>query len=92
MSLYRYLKPTSALPTASQAKLPESVLREINKEVESCLKRGIRRGKKRKYTATFTPEDGAAIGRYAAENGNAASVKKFKTSHDVGESTVRSFK
>ena len=28
---------------------------------------------------------------YAAENGNIAALKKFKASHDVGESTVRSF-
>ena len=49
------------------------------------------RGTKRKYT-TFTPEDRAAIGRYAAENGNAAAVKKFKATHSVGESTVRWFK
>ena len=45
-------------------------------------------GKKRKYTTTFTPEDRAAIARYAAQNGNSAAVKKFKASHNVGESTV----
>lgn len=32
------------------------------------------------------------IGKYAAENGNAATVKHFKASHNIGESTVRSFK
>ena len=42
-------------------------------------------GKKRKYTTTFTPEDRAAIARYAAQNGNSAAVKKFKASHNVGE-------
>ena len=52
----------------------------------------MKKGKKRKYNASFTSEDCAAIGRYAAENRNAAAVKKFKTSHDVGESTVRLFK
>ena len=36
---------------------------------------------------TFTPEDRAAIGKCEAENG-----KKFKTTHDIGENTVRSFK
>ena len=29
------------------------------------------------------------IGKYAAENGNAATIKKFKASHDIEESTVR---
>ncbi len=36
--------------------------------------------KKIKYNASFTPEDRVTIGRYATENGNAATVKKFKTS------------
>ena len=40
----------------------------------------------------FTAEDRAAIGRYASENGNAAAVKKFRATHNIGESTVRSFK
>ena len=26
--------------------------------------------------------------QYAAENGNAAAIKKFKASHDIGESTM----
>ena len=43
-------------------------------------------------TRQLTPEDRAAIARYAAQNGNSAAVKKFKASHNVGESTVRSFK
>ena len=38
------------------------------------------------------PEDHSAIGRYTAENGNAAAVKKFKSIHGVGESTIRLFK
>ena len=39
----------------------------------------------------FTPNYRAAIGRYAAEYGNAAVVKRYmyKTTHDIGESTVR---
>ncbi len=51
-----------------------------------------RRVKKRKYTTTFTPEDRAVIGKYASLNGNAAAVKKFKATHEIGESTVRLFK
>ena len=44
--------------------------------------------KKRKYTVRFSPEDRAQIGKYAAENGNAAVVRKY----GVGESTARLFK
>ena len=40
----------------------------------------------KKSTTSFTAEDRALIGRYAAENGNAAAVKRFKLSHSVGES------
>ena len=32
------------------------------------------------------------IGKYAAENGNTAAIKRFKASHDIGESTVQLFK
>ena len=32
------------------------------------------------------------IVRYAAENGNAATIKRFKESHDIGDSTVQLFK
>ena len=61
----------------------------MNQAVTAALEREeagnqAKRGKKRKYNA-FTPEDRAAIGRYTAENGNAAAVKKF---NGVGESTV----
>ena len=33
-----------------------------------------------------------AIGKYAAENGNAASIKRFKASHGIEESIVRLFR
>ena len=48
---------------------------------------------KQKYTS-FSAEQRASIGRYAAEHSNAATVKKFKSNFEqgVGESTVRLFK
>ncbi len=96
MSLYRYLKPTNKLPTPSKAGLPDNVLREVNQAVGSSLQHeeGCRGtgGKKQKYTATFTAKDRAAIGKYAAKNGNAAAVKKFKSTHNIRERAVRSFK
>ena len=45
--------------------------------------------KKRKYIVTFTADDRAKIGKYATENGNAASVKRFKVSHNIGEPKKR---
>ena len=30
-----------------------------------------------------------AFGKYASENGNAAAVKKFKVTFEIGESTMR---
>ena len=41
------------------------------------------------YTTSFTPEDRARIGKYASENVNAAAVKKFKATHEIGDSTIR---
>ena len=96
MSLLQYLKPINRLPTAVEAGLPTGVTVEVNKAMEKALHDASNAekstGKKRKYTTTFMPEDRAAIGKYAAENGTAKAVKKFKATHDVGESTVRWFK
>ena len=66
-------------------------MREANEAVKEALN-ATNVPKKRKYTTAFTAEDRAAIGRYASENGNAAAAKKFRATHNVGESTVRSFK
>ena len=97
MNLHRYFKPAVALSTASQTQLSPAVLREVNQAVTTALQREEARSpsqgaRKRKYDTSFTPEDRAAIGKYAAENGNAAAVKKFKTVHSIGESTVCLFK
>ena len=93
MSLRRYFKPANKLPTADKAGLSANVVKEVNQVVTRTLEQSeASAGKKGKYTTTFTPEDRAAIARYAAQNGNSAAVKKFKAYHNVGESTVRSFK
>ena len=90
MSLRRYFKQKFNLPTSSQTQLPTNVLREVNQAVTASLgceeERNQRAGTKRKYTKSFTPEDQAKIGRYAA------AVKKFKVTHSIGENTVRLFK
>ena len=77
MSIRRYFKSAVNLLTPSQAQLPPNVVREVNQAVTAALEREgaenqAKRGQKRMYNASFAPEDRAAIGRYAAENGSAA--------------------
>ena len=89
MSLLKFFKPINQLPTTKNTGLSEHVVNEANKAVEKVLNdtEAPPAKKRRKYT-TFNPEDRADIGRYAAENGNAATVRKY----GVGESMVRLFK
>ena len=99
MSLRCYFQPSTHLPTSNQTELSPNMLREVNQAVTAALQREeegsqphSQRIRKRKYTTTFTPEDRASIGKYTSKNGNAAAVKKFKVTHEIGESTVRLFK
>ena len=68
MSLRRYFKPANKLPTAEETGLPTNVLKEVNQVVSDTVDRsgGATTGRKIKYT-TFSAEDRAAIGRYAAD-------------------------
>ena len=45
----------------------------------------------RKYTTTFTSEDRAKVGQYAAQNGVARALRHFQ-SLNLSESTVRYFR
>ena len=95
MSLHRYFKANLTLPTTKETGLSPRTLVEAIKSVEQLFlasQSEEKQTKKRKYTTTFTPKDRADIGRYAAENGNLAAVKKLKADFNVGESTVRVFK
>ena len=87
MSLRKYFKPASALPTLKESGLSMHATTEANKAVERALQRETEAkstGRKRKYTSTFTLKERAAIGKYAAENGNTKACRKY----GVGESTV----
>ena len=75
---------------SQQSGLSERTTFEANKAVEWVLEKK-KTGKKRKYSS-LTDEDRATIGKFATENGNTAAVKRFKVSHNVGESTVRNCK
>ena len=69
-------------------------MREANESVKRTLEKQAseQKAKKRKHQHThFSEVDRAEIGRYAAENGNAAAQRRFKAKFpDLGESTVRS--
>ena len=72
MSLRRYFKPVTKLPSHSQTELPANVLRDVNQAVTAVLQREAgsqQTRKKRKYTKSLTPEDRALIGKYDNENG-----------------------
>ena len=86
------------LPTPQDTGLKAHTISEANKRVNGILTKDQPTNeagtlKKRRYSTTFTGEDRAKIGKYAAENGNASAVKHFKQAHPgLGESTVRYFK
>ena len=75
-------QPTTSA-SSSEDLLQHSVNEEVNKAREIC-----KRNRKRKSNTHCSAELRCKIGRYAAENGNDAAVKKFQ----VPESTVRGFK
>ena len=69
MILRKFLKPASSdLPTAERTGLPEKTVHSANCAVTSASKEGWTSGRKRKYTTSFTAEDRAKVGKYAAEN------------------------
>ena len=87
--LHRYFKPL--LPSKESTGIGEAATKEANAAIQRVLE-SEREGRKRKYQH-YTPEQRAKIGRFAAENTNAAAVRKFKSEFEsLGESTVRLFK
>ena len=81
-------------------RIGEVATREANRAVTEEIRRSeaaqTKPPWKRKAYSVFSSEQRAAMGNfeYAAENGNAAAIKKFKGDIDgqLGESTVRLFK
>ena len=86
------------LPTAKDTGIGEAATREPNKALTEELRRPeanqTKQMRKRKPYSVFSGEQHAQIGKYAAENGNTAAVKRFKDDYDgqLGESTVGLFK
>ena len=92
MSLHKYFK--RALPTSEETGLGEATTRTVNRSVQRVLDGCEKSAKKpRKERTVYSDTDRAAIGKYAAENGNTSAQKHFKEKFpELGESTVRSFK
>ena len=69
------------LPTAKDTGIGEAATREANKAVTEELRRPeanqMKQMRKRRAYSVFSGEQHAQIGKYAAENGNAAAVKKI---------------
>ena len=91
-TLFKFFKKQS-FSTSNEAELPDAVTREANNAMKKILEEKNRAsGRKGKYTH-FTPEARAKIVKYAAQCGNAATVKHFaKELPTLGESTVCLFK
>lgn len=78
MSLYRYFAKSSKLPDPNgelSASVSPTAIKEANKAVRSvtCEKKSKRRGSYSK----ISPEQQAAIGKYASLNGNKVVVRHF---------------
>ena len=90
MSILSYFK-ASPLPTPKETGIGASATKAANQAVSRVLSPVNEPVKKKQkvYTA-FTDQQWAAIGKYAAECGNAAALRKYQQEiPDLGESTVR---
>ena len=95
MCIQRYFKPVSSLLTLEEMGIGVLAKKEANKAMQCVLDEQSSQqpsSKRRKYT-TFSDEQRAKVGKYAAENGNTAALRKFRSElPNLGESTVRFFK
>ena len=91
--MWRYLKQTSC-PNLS-ARIPSAAIAEANREVQ-VLQEAQKSGQKRGPYYRFTQEERLEIGKYAAQNGTAAAVRKFNqrttVTKPLNESMVRGLK
>ena len=82
MSLFKYFKK-AGLPTAEDAGISAKATESANaavSELLQCQLSAPSSARKRKRYISFTDEERVQIGQFAAENGNNAALKKFKSS------------
>ena len=88
----RFYTPFSGLPRPSETGIGEQATVEENNAVQKVIEQQGMTSKRKAYTA-FTGEQRAKIVRFAAKNGNATALKKFRGDNpDLEESTVHLFK
>lgn len=75
MSLLKFFKSVNSLPSAKETELPDHAASSANCAVQKMLEKescqcGEDPGgdRKRKYTMSFTVEDCAKVGKYAAQS------------------------
>ena len=89
--MWRYLKQTNL-----SARVPSAAIAEANREVEVLQEAQKSQVGKRGPYYRFTQKERLKIGKYAAENGTAAAVRKFNrrttVTKPLNESTVRGLK
>lgn len=95
MALYRYFKTADSVLPAPTGSLSTSISPAAIKDANEAVKSAVTpRSKSRGAYAKHTPEQQAAIGKYASMHGNKAAVRHFskKLGVDVRESSVRTWK
>ena len=92
MSILSFFKTTFPIPTADDTGIGLQATQKANEAVKRVMseQQAKQPAKKRKIYTTFTDQQRPNIGKYAAENGNAACLRKYRSGMtDLGESTVR---
>ena len=81
LKYFNYTKTEgSSLPDFSgplSKKVPATSIEETNKEMDACSSRNSNGGKRRAPYAIVTPEQKARVGKHAAENGTANTIRHF---------------
>ena len=76
--ILQFFKPSSTLPTPGETGIGVLAMDEANTAVQRELSRQSSTSKKRKVSTAFSDQTHADIGKYTAENGNAAAMRKFR--------------
>ena len=92
MSIHRYFKPTVNLPTASQAQMPPSILKEVNQAVKVALQHEAAGNRASESTThRLHPRIVLLLDDTQLNMKIQQLLRSLRPTHDVGESTVRLF-
>ena len=97
MSILKYLQKKDPIPSentgsALEELLGPRVLSEVNETMQNIIHTPETPKSRGKYAA-YSPQDRAMLGKYCAEYGATATIRKFKeTFPNLSDSTVRSMR